>query len=82
MKPDGTNKADDSNEDAPKAETTKQLRKPKIIMASDSILENLHRWVMARNKSVKIHSFPGATTEDMICACLLILLLCTVDVSC
>ena len=29
--------------------------------------------MMARSKSVKIHSFPGATTEDMICVCLFIL---------
>ena len=60
------NKASDSNEDARKAETTKQLRKPKIIMAGDSILKNLHGWIMARSKSVKIHSFPGAMTEDMV----------------
>ena len=49
-----------------KAETTEQLRKPKIIAAGDSILKNLHGWMMARSKSVKIHSFPGATTEDMV----------------
>ena len=30
----GKNNASDSNEDARKAETTKQLRKPKIIVAS------------------------------------------------
>ena len=59
VKPDGTNKASDSNEDAQKAETTKQLRKPKIIVAGDSILKNLDGWMMARSKSV--HSFPGAT---------------------
>ena len=73
INPDGTNKADDSNKDAQKVEIIKQLRKPKIIVAGDSILENLHGWMMARSKSVKIHSFPGATTEDMICVCLLIL---------
>ena len=62
----GKNKASDSNEDARKAETTKQLRKHKIIVAGDSILKNLHRWMMARSKSVKIHSFLGATAEDMV----------------
>ena len=73
IKPDGTNTADDSSEDAREAETTKQLRKSKIIVAGDSILENLHGWMMARSKSLKVHSFPGAMTEDMICVCLLIL---------
>ena len=66
LKLDGKNKASDSNEDARKAETTKQLRKPKIIVAGDSILKSLHGWMMTRSKSVKIHSFPGATTEDMV----------------
>ena len=42
LKPDGKNKASDSNEDARKAETTRQLRKPKIIVAGDSMLKNLH----------------------------------------
>ena len=81
IKPDGTNKASDSNEDARKAETTKQLRKPKIIVAGDTILKNLHGWMMARSKSVKIQSFPGAKTEDVICAFLLILFACAVEVS-
>ena len=66
LKPDGKNKVSDSNEDARKAKTTKQLRKPKIIAVGDSILKNLHGWMMARSKSVKIYSFPGATTEDMV----------------
>ena len=39
IKPDGTNKTSDSNEDAQKAETTKQPRKTKIIVAGDSILK-------------------------------------------
>ena len=43
MKPDGTIKhADDSNEDCLNKAETRQLRKPKIIVAGDSILENLH----------------------------------------
>ena len=66
LKPDGKNKASDTKEDAGKAETTKQPMKPKIIVAGDSILENLHGWMMARSKSVKIHSFPGATNKDMV----------------
>ena len=66
LKPDGKNKASDSNEDARKAEATKQLRKPKIIVSGDTILKNLHGWMMARSKSVKIHNFPGAMTEDMV----------------
>ena len=59
IKPDGTNKASDSNEDAQKAETTKQLRNTTTIIAGDSILKNLHEWMVAGSKSV--HSFPGAT---------------------
>ena len=66
LKPDGKNKASDTKEDARKAETTKQPRKPKIIVAGDSILKNLHGWMMARSKSIKIHSFPGATNKDMV----------------
>ena len=62
----GENNASDSIEDPRKAETTKQLKKPKINAADDSILKNLHGWMMARSKSVKIHSFPGATTEEMV----------------
>ena len=65
LRPDGKNKASDSNEDVQKAGTTKQLSKPKIIIAGDSMLKNLDGWMMARSKSVKIHSFPGATTEDI-----------------
>ena len=53
-----TNKASDSNEEAQEAETAKQVREPKIIVAGDSILKNLHGWMMARSKSV--HSFADA----------------------
>ena len=66
IKPDGKNEASDNNKEARKAGTT-QLRKPKIMIAGDSILNNnLHEWMMARSKSIMIHSFPGATSEDMV----------------
>ena len=44
--------------------TSKPL-KPKILVAGDSIVRDFKGWLMFRNKSVKVHSFSGATTEDM-----------------
>ena len=39
--------------------------KPRILVAGDSMVRDLKGWLMSRNKSVKVHSFSGATTEDM-----------------
>ena len=47
-------------------ETQKDNRKPKITIAGDSIVKNLHGWMMSRNKSVKVSCFPGATIQDMV----------------
>ena len=39
--------------------------KPVVFVAGDSMLKNLKGYLMSRTKSVKIPSFPGASTEDM-----------------
>ena len=36
-----------------------------MFVADDSMLKNLKGYLMSRTKSVKIRSFPGASTEDM-----------------
>ena len=40
-------------------------KKPKVIIAGDSMLKDVKGWMMARNKIVKVHAFPGADTTDM-----------------
>ena len=40
-------------------------KKPKVIIAGDSILKDIKGWMMVRNKIVKVHAFPGADTTDM-----------------
>ena len=40
--------------------------KPKIMIAGDSILKNLHGWMLSCLKSVEVNCFPGATTADMV----------------
>ena len=44
---------------------TSKPMKPRILIASDSMVRDLKGWVMSRNKCVKVHSFSGATPEDM-----------------
>ena len=44
---------------------TSKPMKPRILVAGDSMVRDLKGWLMSRNKSVKVHSFSGATTEDM-----------------
>ena len=53
----------------PKTSTTQNATskpmKPRILVAGDSMVRDLKGWLMSRNKSVKVHSFSRATTEDM-----------------
>ena len=37
------------------------------VVAGDSLLKNLKGWMIARDGKIKINSFPGATTQDIIC---------------
>ena len=39
--------------------------KPLVIVAGDSIIKDLNGRMMSRKNNVKIHCFPGSTTEDM-----------------
>ena len=39
--------------------------KPLVIVAGDSLLQDIKGWLMSRSKQVKINSFRGATTSDM-----------------
>ena len=39
--------------------------KPLAIVAGDSIIKDLNGRLMSRKNNVKIHCFPGSTTEDM-----------------
>ena len=39
--------------------------KPLVIIAGDSIIKDLNGRMMSRKNNVKIHCFPGSTTEDM-----------------
>ena len=45
--------------------TANSTGKPLVMIAGDSILKNLKGYLMSRTKSVKVCSFPGATTQDM-----------------
>ena len=40
-------------------------KKPKVIIAGDSMLKDAKGWMMARNKIVKVHAFSRADTTDM-----------------
>ena len=55
-----------ANENQAEADNKKPYSKPKFILVGDSIVRNIHSWMMSRNKSVKVNSFFGATTEDMV----------------
>ena len=39
--------------------------KPSIFIAGDSMIRDLKGWLMSRDKAVKVHSFPGASCDDM-----------------
>ena len=39
--------------------------KEKIFIVGDSMVKNLHGWMMSRTKTVKVHSFSGSTVQDM-----------------
>ena len=43
----------------------KNTRKPRIIIAGDSLVRDLKGWLMSRSKFVKVFTFSGATTEDV-----------------
>ena len=43
----------------------KKPKKPVIMIAGDSIAKGQKGWLMSREKMVKVHSFSGATTDDM-----------------
>lgn len=42
------------------------VAKKTICIAGDSIIKNINPWKLSRKHSVKVHSHPGATTEDMV----------------
>ena len=39
--------------------------KPSIFIAGDSMVHDLKGWLMSRDKAVKVHSFPGASCDDI-----------------
>ena len=43
----------------------KSKRKPQIFIVGDSMTRDLKGWLMARDKAVKVYTFPGASCEDM-----------------
>ena len=62
----GNNQESHKPKEQQNLETQKDNRKPKITIAVDWIVKNLHGWMMSRNKCVKVSCFPGATTQDMV----------------
>ena len=62
----GNNQESQEPKEQQNLETQKDNRKPKITIAGDSIVKNLHGWMMSRNKSVKVSCFPRATTQDIV----------------
>ena len=44
----------------------RETLKKDIIIIGDSMIEYLNGWGTSRSSSVKIRSYPGATTEDLI----------------
>ena len=59
-------RANENQAENAEADNKKPYSKPEVILTGDSIVRNIHGWMMSRNKSVKVNSFPGATTEDMV----------------
>ena len=43
----------------------KSKRKPQVFIVGDSMSWDLKGWLMARDKAVKVYTFPGASCEDM-----------------
>ena len=62
----GKSRANEIQAQNAEADNKKPYSKPKVILEGDSIVRNIHCWIMSRNKSVKVNSFPGAATEDMV----------------
>ena len=54
-----------STNEVPNIPTASSNNKPTIVIAGDSIINDIKGWLMSRNKRVKISSFPGANAEDM-----------------
>ena len=44
---------------------TQLIKKTVIMIGDDSIVNRQKGWLMSREKMVKVHSFSGATTEEM-----------------
>ena len=51
-------RANENQAENAEADNKKPYSKPKVILAGDSIVRNIHGWMMSRNKSVKVNSFP------------------------
>ena len=43
----------------------KSKRKPQVFIVGDSMASDLKGWLMARDKAVKVYTFPVASCEDM-----------------
>ena len=43
----------------------KSKRKPQVFIVEDSITHDLKRWLRARDKAVKVYTFPGASCKYM-----------------
>ena len=54
-----------ASEKAENQSTEKNKRKPKIFLVGDSMVRDIKGWLLSRNKTVKVHTFPGSTTEDI-----------------
>ena len=53
----GKSRAKENQAENAEADNKKPDRKPEVILAGDSIVWNIHGWMMSRNKSVKVNSF-------------------------
>ena len=62
----GNNQESQKPKEQQNLEMQKDNHKLKITITGDSIVKNLHVWMMSRNKSVKVSCFPRATTQDMV----------------
>ena len=49
----------------PVSQQQENKKKTVIMIAGDSIVKGQKGWLMSREKMVKVHSFSGATTDDM-----------------
>ena len=53
------------NESTGNESTENNKRKPKIFLVGDSMVRDIKGLLLSRSKTVKVHAFPGSTTEDM-----------------